>query len=186
MSLAAQRFTHISADTYLASENDGPWRREFVNGVVYAMAGTSANHNLILGAIMVSVSQKAEPPCQTFVSDMKLKIKTNDQERYYYPDLFVDCDPNDQDPYFRNSPKLVVEVLSPTTERIDRLEKFEAYKLLPSLEEYVLVSQDAIALEVFRRRTGWQRESYVFDNVVTLESVGLSTSISTFFKRVQF
>ena len=186
MAHAARRLTHVSADAYLAAENDGTWRHEFADGLVFAMAGASANHNLILGAIMVGVAGAAPPTCQTFTSDMKVKIKTNDQERYYYPDLFVACDPEDRDPYFRTSPKLVVEVLSPSTERFDRIEKFEAYKLLPSLEEYVLVLQDAIELELFRRRTGWQRESYVFDNVVTLESVGLSTSISNFFKHVQF
>jgi Uma2 family endonuclease len=74
--------------------------------------------------------------------------------------------------------------LSPTTERIDRTEKFEAYKRISSLVEYGLLSQDAIELELFRRRTNWQREFYQRDNAVTLESVDLTLSVSQLYRRV--
>ncbi len=186
MSQTARKFTHISAAAYLAMENDGTWRNEFVDGVVFAMAGTSDHHNLIAGSAFVKIAGSIMKPCQAFMADMKVRIKTNDEERYYYPDVFVSCLESDRASHHRESPRLIVEVLSPSTERTDRTEKFKAYTSVLSLEEYVLVSQEAVELEIFRRRTGWQREHYVFDNVVTFESIGLSVSVSTFFEQVEF
>lgn len=186
MSQTARKFTHIAAETYLALENDGTWRNEFVNGVVFAMAGTSDRHNLIAGSAFIKVAGSVKKPCQAFMADMKVRIKSNDEERYYYPDVFVSCLENDRASHHRDSPRMIIEVLSASTERTDRTEKFEAYTSISTLEEYVLVSQDAVELELFRRRTGWQREHYVQDNVVTLESIGLSVSVSTFFEQVEF
>jgi len=182
----ARKFTHISAADYLAAENDGAWRHEFVNGAVYAMAGTSANHNLISLNLSTRLLAHVPDHCSVFSSDMKLHIKTNSGERYYYPDIFVSCEPTDQGRYSRNSAILIVEVISPSTERLDRTEKFEAYRGLPSLQEYVLLAQDAMELELFRRRTNWQREFYQRDTTVTLESVNLTLSVSTLYKRVTF
>jgi Uma2 family endonuclease len=121
-----------------------------------------------------------------FSTEMKLRIKSNEDERYYYPDVFVACDAGDRERYSRGSAVLVVEVLSPTTERIDRTEKFEAYKRIPSLCEYGLLAQDAVELELFRRRTEWQREFYQRDNTVTLESVGLTLSVSQLYRDIEF
>ena len=186
MSQTARKFTHISAADYLASENDGTWRQEFVNGAVYAMAGASDRHNLIRGNLAALLLGHIPEPCQVFSAEMKLRIRGNADERYYYPDVFVVCDPNDRERYTRDHAVLVVEVLSPSTERIDRTEKFEAYKRISSLLEYALLSQDAIELELFRRRTDWQREFYQRDNTVTLESVGLTLSVSNLYRRVHF
>jgi Uma2 family endonuclease len=184
MPQTARKFTHISAADYLAAENDGTWRHEFVNGAVYAMAGASDRHNLIRGNLAAILLGHVPEACQVFSAEMKLRIKSNVDERYYYPDIFVSCDPNDRERYTRDSAILVVEVLSPTTERIDRAEKFEAYKRVPSLVEYGLLSQDAIELELFRRRTDWRREFYQRDNTVTLESVSLTLSVSQLYRRV--
>lgn len=184
MSLTAKTFKHVSAATYLAAENDGTWRHEFVNGAVYAMAGASERHNLICGNLGAFLNNGVPEHCRVYSSDMKLRVSSNTDERYYYPDVFVSCDPTDRDTYVRNTAALVVEILSHTTERIDRTEKFEAYKSIPSLLEFGLLSQDAMEFELFRRRTGWQREFYERDNVVTLESVGLSVSISQLYRRV--
>ena len=96
------------------------------------------------------------------------------------------CLADDRASHHRDSPRLIIEVLSSSTERTDRTEKFEAYTSIPTLEEYVLISQDAVELELFRRRTAWQREHSVLDNVVTLESIGLSVSVSTLFEQVEF
>jgi Uma2 family endonuclease len=184
MSVTARKYTFISAADYLASDNDGQWRHEFVDGAVYAMSGASARHGLIRGNVSLALMNQAPAPCQVFSADLKLRVKTNETERYYYPDVFVTCDPTDREPYFRNTATLVVEVLSPSTERVDRTEKFEAYKRIAALSEYVLLSQDAMELELFRRRTSWQREFYQRDNTVTLESVGLTVSVSNFYRHV--
>jgi Uma2 family endonuclease len=96
----------------------------------------------------------------------------------------VTCDAQDRERYTRDRALLVVEVLSPTTERIDRTEKFEAYKRIPSLVEYGLLSQDAIELELFRRPTDWQREFYQRDNTVTFESVNVTLNVSQLYRGV--
>lgn len=186
MSHSARKFTLISATDYLAAENDGAWRHEFVNGAVYAMAGSSDRHNLIRGNIAALLLDRIPETCQVFSAEMKLRIKSNEEERYYYPDVFVSCDPSDRERYFRNRAVLVIEILSPSTERIDRTEKFEAYKRIPSVLEYALFSQDAIELEVFRRRTSWQREFYQLDNTVTFESINLTVNVSTLYRRITF
>lgn len=186
MSTVARKYTLLSAADYLAADNDGTWKHEFVDGAVYAMSGASENHNLIRGGIAGFLNDRVGDACRVFSEGMKLQIRTNDRERYYYPDVFVCCDPEDREPYFKSSATLVVEVLSPSTERVDRTEKFEAYASLPSVMEYALVSQTAVEMELFRRRTGWKREFYQQDNVVTFESVGLSVSLSIFYRRVVF
>ena len=184
MSQSARKFTLVSAADYLAAENDGTWRHEFVNGAVYAMAGASDRHNLVRGNLAVMLHGQIADPCQVFTADMKLRIKSKVDERYYYPDVFVICDPRDRERYTRDHAVLVSEVLSSTTERIDRTEKFEAYKRIPSLMEYGLLSQDAIELELFRRRTDWQREFYQRDNTVTFESVNVTLNVSQLYRGV--
>lgn len=186
MSSAARRHTHISSGDYLAADNDGSVRHEFIDGALYAMAGASARHNLVRSEIDSILANQAPRSCQVFSAEMKLAIKTSETERFYYPDVFVSCDPNDRDPYVRTSASLVVEILSPTTERIDRTEKFEAYKLIPSVIEYALFSQDAMELELFRRRTNWQREFYQHDMAVRFESLDATMNLSAFYRRVQF
>jgi Uma2 family endonuclease len=184
MSQSARKFTLVSAADYLAAENDGTWRHEFVNGAVYAMAGASDRHNLVRGNLAVALHGHIADPCQVFTADMKLRIKSKIDERYYYPDVFVTCDPQDRERYTRDRALLVVEVLSPATERIDRTEKFEAYKRISSLVEYGLLSQDAVELELFRRPTDWQREFYQRDNTVTFESVNVTLNISQLYRGV--
>jgi Uma2 family endonuclease len=185
MSLTARKFTHISAAGYLATENDGSWRHEFVNGAVFAMAGASQRHNLVRGRLAATLLGHVAQGCRVFSAEMKLQIKDNEDERYYYPGVFVSCDPNDREPYSCSTAVLVVEVLSPSTERIDRTEKLEAYKRIPSLLESGLLAQDAMELELFRRRTDWQREFYQRDNTVTLESVGLTLSVSQLYRDIE-
>jgi Uma2 family endonuclease len=186
MSLSARKLTRISAADYLTAENDGTWRHEFVNGVMFAMAGASERHNLIRSRLTATLLGHVEQGCRVFDAEMKLHIKDNADERYYYPDVFVSRNPNDRDPYSRNTAVLVAEVLSPSTERIDRFEKFEAYKSIPSLLEYGLLTQDAMELELSRRRTDWQREFYQQDNTVTFESVGLTINVSSLYRDIDF
>ena len=186
MSLSARKFTRISTAEYLAAENDGTWRHEFINGAMFAMAGASRWHNLIRSRLAATLLGHLARGCRVFSAEMKLQIRDNNDERYYYPDVFVSCDPNDRELYWCSTAVLVVEVLSPSTERIDRFEKFEAYKRIPSLMEYGLLTQDAMELELFRRRTDWQREFYQRDNTVTFESVGLTINVSQLYRDIDF
>jgi Uma2 family endonuclease len=194
MSLTARKLTRISAAEYLAAENDEPWRhefvngvrREFINGVVFAMRGPGFRHNFVRTNLAEVLHKHVTPGGRVCMAEVKLRIRSKDDERYYYPDVFVASDPDDHDPYCRSSASLVVEVLSPSTERIDRFEKFEAYKCIPALLEYGLLTQDAMELELFRRRTDWQREFYQRDNTVTFESVGLTINVSRLYRDIDF
>lgn len=186
MSQTARRFTHISAADYLAQENDGNWRHEFVDGALYAMAGASDHHNIIRGNLFSALNAHLQQPCQAFSAEMKLQYIQKEKQRFYYPDVFVSCDPQDRERYVRKTAVLVVEVLSPSTERTDRTEKFDVYTAIPSVLEYCLLSQDGMELEVFRRRTDWKREFYQRDNTVTFESVNLTINVSQLYRNVAF
>lgn len=186
MSQTARKFSHVSSAEYLAQENDGNWRHEFVDGVVYAMADANDRHNRVRTNLATILDGHIPEECESFNAEMKLAYIREDKERYYYPDVFVTCDPSDRERYVRRTATLVVEVLSDSTERVDRTEKFEAYTSIPTVIEYGLLSQDAIELELFRRRTGWKREFYQRDNTVTFESVKLTISVSQLYRRVRF
>lgn len=183
MAEAARAITLMSSEDYLAQENDGAWRHEFVNGVVYAMVGTSDRHNVIAGALYASLLGHLPQPCQVFMSDVKLQVRRDHDQRFYYPDVFVTCAPAPMGGHSREQPLLIAEVLSPGTERVDRGEKFEAYTALPSLEEYALIAQDRRRVELYRRRTGWQREVFGPEEVVVLESVALTLPLDALYRR---
>jgi Uma2 family endonuclease len=173
----------MSAEDYLLAENDGAWRHEFVNGAVYAMVGSSDQHNIISGNLHAALHQRLPEGCQVFMSDMKLRVRSEWEDRFYYPDVFVSCAPSDRERYTREEPVFVAEIPSPHTQRIDRGEKLEAYKNVASLQEYAILSQDRVRLEMFRRRTGWQRELFGLASNVTLESVGLTLPLITLYRR---
>jgi Uma2 family endonuclease len=180
---AAQRVVLFSAEDYLQSENDGTWRHEFVNGVVFAMAGASDQHSLIVLNLASALSAGLPDRCQVFASEMKVQIRAGKDERFYYPDVLVSCSPTDRQRFTREEPAFIAEVLSDATERIDRGEKFEAYKTIASLQEYAILSQEEIRLELFRRRSGWEREVFGPDDAVRFESVDLTVKLSALYRR---
>lgn len=150
MNLAAQESLAIPPDEYLAGEQNSDIRHEYLAGQVFAMAGAGEKHNRIAGNLFFHLRAAARgKPCGVFISDMKLRVVQNDA--YYYPDVMVTCDPNDSESLYKRSPCLVVEVLSPSTEAIDRREKLMAYRGLPSLRYYLLVSQETRQVECYAR-----------------------------------
>ena len=180
---ATQRVVLFSAEDYLQSENDGTWRHEFVNGVVFAMAGASDQHSLIVLNLASALSAGLPDKCQVFASEMKVQIRASKDERFYYPDVLVSCSPTDRERFIRKEPAFIAEVLSDATERIDRGEKFEAYTTIASLQEYAILSQDEVRLELFRRRSGWEREVFGPDDAVTFESVDLTVKPAALYRR---
>jgi len=149
----------MSVDEYLVGERESDVRHEYVGGTVYAMSGASEAHNLIAGNLFAALHTHLRGgPCRVFMSDMKVRLSIARDDVFYYPDLLVSCDPADADPYFKARPKVIVEVLSASTERVDRREKFLGYQRIPSLEEYVLVDQARVQITVFRRSTDWDPE----------------------------
>lgn len=171
---------YISPEEYLLGENDRAdnTRYEYVNGQVYAMVGASRNHNRITGGLFNRLYNHLQgSPCEIFQTDMKVGIQTKHEDRFYYPDIQVSCE-EETDKYYNSSPCLIVEVLSDSTARTDRTEKLAAYQLLPSLQEYILCSQDFPAIEIYRKSTNWKVEWYTGEQSFTLESVGLKIEVN--------
>ena len=173
-------------EEYLVVEEMSSIRHEFVDGQIFAMAGASDRHNRIAGSFYNRLDDHlGDGPCEPFISDMKVWVS---ESVYYYPDVVVACDGPGADEYYRKQPRLIIEVSSPGTERIDRSEKLLAYKQVKSLKEYVIVSQARVQIEVFRRGRGDRWSSQVLTDLndeLRLESVGLKLTVAEVYRRVK-
>lgn len=130
----------LGVDDYLRLEEASTTRHEYVGGERYGLAGASDRHNRICLNIAARLWAAARGgPCRVYTSDMMLRVA---EDVFYYPDVQVVCDPEDGEQGYESRPCLVVEVLSPSTEAIDRREKLLAYRRLSSLRAYVLVYRD--------------------------------------------
>jgi Uma2 family endonuclease len=183
----AKRAPDLTVAEYLQYEKESPVKYEYVHGQIYAMAGTSTNHNRIARNICNRLDEHlADEVCEPFIADIKVKVS---EALFYYPDVVVACDPPEADPYYRRHPILIVEVSSPTTERLDRHEKLPAYQRIQGLQEILLVAQDRVRVEIFRRQTGdlWQAEVLTdLEDELHLQAVGLTLSLAQIYRRVNF
>jgi len=142
----------LSAEEYIAGELKSEIRHEYLAGRVYAMAGASVIHNTTAANFHGELwSRLRGKPSQAFIADMKVHLQDRGDEWFYYPDVMVNCDPAGLKQYYCDTPSLIVEVLSPDTQRTDRREKWFAYQRLPSLHTYILVDQEKRELTVYRR-----------------------------------
>lgn len=175
--MQAVRIEYYSEADYLAAEEMAPVRHEYVAGEVFAMAGASKAHGtLALNAAIRLRQHLRGKPCGVWMADMKVRVAAD--SAYYYPDVVVTCNRLDLGPdapkNYLEAPKLVLEVLSDSTESVDRREKLLSYRRLPSLEEYVLVDQNQQWVEVYRRVNGiWTQEVHGPNETVHLVSVDL-------------
>jgi Uma2 family endonuclease len=177
---------YVSPEAYLAAERQRTQKHEYLAGVEYLMAGASAGHNRIAGNVFAELrSQLAGKPCEAFSSDMKVRIRTSTAEFYYYPDVTVDCSGVADAALFAEQPRVIFEVLSPDTERIDRGEKLRNYQALPSLDAYVLVEQHRVAVLVHRRSEGgWTRELLTEKSeTLSLPTISCSLSLAAIYQR---
>jgi Uma2 family endonuclease len=175
----------MSFEDYLEAERDGDIRHEYVDGQIYAMGGAGELHNTVAAELFAAIHGRLPDECRAWMSDMKVRIESHGKTYSYYPDIMVACGANTGDPYIRTNPVLIVEVLSSSTRRTDLNEKFANYIQIPSLLEYVLVSQDTPHLRIFRRRRDWQPEYYYAGDRFTLESVGLDMPVEAVYRRVR-
>jgi Uma2 family endonuclease len=174
----------MSPAEYLAFEETTPLKHEFLNGYVYAMVGATDRHNLIAQNLLVALRSARPTGCQVFISDMKLKVRTVAGEFFYYPDVLMSCAAADRNPLLREQPVLLIEVASPSTERIDRGEKLNNYRQIPSLVEYVIVEQNLRKVEVYRRRNSWECEVIDADQPLVLECLGLTLTVSEIYSGI--
>ena len=152
MTTLTQHQARISIEDYLAGEQATEIKHEYLGGQIVAMGGASDRHGLIAGSLYAALLPAARRKgCQLFIADMKVRVDHDADSYFYYPDLLLSCQPGDKEsPYYRRSPCLIVEVLSPSTERIDTREKLLAYRLLPSLREYLLLRQDRMQADLYQ------------------------------------
>lgn len=143
-----------SPEEYLANERVSQVKSEYVNGHIYAMAGSSPEHSAITVNVTVALgSQLIDEPCQAYSSDMK--VGTSHSSIFAYPDLSVVCgEPSfhDEQRDVLNNPKVIIEVLSPSTEAFDRGKKFARYQLLESLTDYILIAQDEPRVDHYEKQ----------------------------------
>ncbi|MFA7241938.1 MAG: Uma2 family endonuclease [Sulfuricellaceae bacterium] len=180
---ALQKPAYLAPEVYLMGENDNPGdvKHEYVNGRVYAMTGASRWHNRVAGNFFLLLALHLKGSrCEVFQSDMKVGIQTLGDTRYYYPDVQVTCE-EETASHVNTSPCLIIEVLSDSTARRDRTEKLAGYRLIPTLQEYVLCSQDSPMVEIYRRRTEWQVERYLSGQSFMLESVNLDLPVDALY-----
>jgi Uma2 family endonuclease len=184
---AAEQISYLTVEDYLEGEAQAKERHEYLAGVVYAMAGTSLRHNQIAGNLLVALRGHLRGKCGVFMSDVKARLKVNEAEFFYYPDVIVGCDPRDTATHWLKFPQVIFEILSPDTERIDRTEKYQNYIQIPSLQEYVLVAQDRSEVTVFRRANNWRPE-IVKDSSQAFElpSLQFSMPLSAVYEGVTF
>jgi Uma2 family endonuclease len=177
----------MSAEEYFTWELTQEVRHEYWDGEVVAMSGGTRNHNRVTGNFFnLLVSALIDRPCEVYIVDVK--VQTEPGRKYFYPDVVVTCDDRDRDARLVQFPCLIVEVLSPSTEAIDRGVKFAKYRQIDALQEYILVQVEQPGVEVFRRneRGQWVLSEYAAGDRLYLESVGVELAIADLYRQVQF
>lgn len=189
--MSSQPRPRLTAEEYLAVERKAEFKSEFFDGEMFAMSGASFRHGR-LGANLLGALQNAlrRNKCTAVSSDVRISVRP--KGAYCYPDATIVCDePRFIDNEFDTllNPAVIFEILSPSTEAYDRGFKFENYRTIESLQEYVLISQDRIHVDVYRRQPGnsWVlSEAKSLEEAVELHTAGVTLSLADLYDRVRF
>ena len=189
--MAVHSKSYLSPQQYIALERAAEERSEYLDGEMVAMTGGSRNHGLIAGNLVGELhSQLRDRPCEVYPAD--LRVQVSETGLYTYPDVVVVCGEarfEDEQLDTLLNPTVIFEVLSPTTERYDRGTKFEHYRTLASLAEYILVSQARPRIERFLRQADGR---WLFDDaagleaVLALPSIGCELKLAEVYAKVRF
>lgn len=181
--MAPPEYPFMDVEDYLILDrNSRSARYEYLDGELRMLAGGSTYHSRIAVNLASIIQQRlGDGPCCVFNSDMRLKLS---ESRYVCPDVTVSCDQRDQElNEMIQYPRLVVEVLSPSTETIDRGKKFFYYRECPTVQEYVMVDFQSILIEVYRREEdGWKLYTFGPGSMVKLESLGVQFPIDAVYR----
>lgn len=184
--IALPDYNYLTPEDYLKNEEKSLIKHEYINGEVYGMAGTTDSHNTIaLNIATIIRNHLRGTNCRVYFADIKARLEK--RNCFYYPDILVTCDPQDREtPTYKRFPKLIIEVLSESTESFDRGDKFNDYQTLDSLQEYVLVNSQQPRIEIFRRDEPkrWFYCSYN-EGTVCLESLSLTINFSSIYEDVE-
>ena len=182
----AEQKAAFSAADYLAWEAAQLDRHEYIDGEVFAMAGAEDRHVTVAGNLYIALRQHlGGSPCRTFMSDMRLHVAAANS--YFYPDVLVTCSALDlASPLVKTEPKLIAEVLSPSTAAYDRGLKFSHYRSLASLQEYVLIDLDSRSTDCYRKGADglWVLHPFARGEPVSLASVALELTAAQLFAEV--
>jgi Uma2 family endonuclease len=188
MIAAREQERYFTPEDYFAWEAQQLERHELIDGRVYAMSGGTKNHSSIkLNIVSLIKVHLRGSQCRVFNSDLKVNILHT--PNYTYPDLSVTCDDRDREhPLYITYPCLIVEVLSSSTEAYDRGKKFEKYRRNPNLIDYVLVSSDEMAIDIYHKNDAgdWLILSYRVGDRVEFKSIDLSLPIEEFYEEIVF
>jgi Uma2 family endonuclease len=172
---------------YLKFERTSTVRHEYVDGEIFAMSGETLDHNRIAGAVFVQLeSAFAGRGCEAFFDNVRVRVNPT---QYRYPDVAALCaEPllTDENPPAILNSSLIVEVLSPSTERLDREDKFSEYRQMESVIDYVLIAQDRVEATHFARQSPSQWIVTIhtsLDAQVVLESVGVTLTLAEMYRR---
>ena len=167
---------YLTPEEYLAIERKAEYKSEYVDGVVYVMAGGSERHNLIAANTIISIGvQLRNRPCRVYPSDLKVRVPSS--KRFFYPDVSVICGETrfaDDERDVILNPVLIVEVLSESTAAYDRGKKFLSYQQIESLQEYLLISQDEAIIEHYIRQSN---DTWLYAKAIGLEETIILPSI---------
>ena len=189
--MATNPATRLTPEQYLEIERKAEFKSEYYQGEMFAMAGAGYVHNLITANLITTLNQQLRSrPCQTLSGDMRIHVPASDL--YTYPDASVVCG----EPRFLGdrtdtllNPKLIIEVLSPSTERYDRGRKFEHYRSVESVAEYLLVSSDRINAELFTRQSdgSWNLKTFnQLEDSLDIQSIGVRLTVADLYDKVDF
>lgn len=176
-----------TVEEYFSLVEEAEYKLEYYRGQVYAMAGAKANHNIISGNLIAILNtQLLDRACTVFTSDQAVSV--NDHS-YFYPNAMVGCDLlqlDDSQTRLLN-PVLIIEILSKSTRGFDKDHKFDLYREIPSLKEYLLLDSESIGFQSFFKEEGdlWRISSgHVLDQVIPLYSLGLEIPLERVYKKI--
>ncbi|MEG3859922.1 Uma2 family endonuclease [Microcoleus sp. herbarium12] len=176
----------MSPEEYLAWEPTQEERYEYWDGEVVAMTGGTRNHNRVCVNFLKLLDDNLNLPYEIYILGVKVRVEGG--RNYFYPDVMVTCDEHDRHPDLLQFPCLIIEILSPSTEALDRGTKFAKYRQFSTLQEYVLVKVEQAEVEMFRRNLQgqWVLSEYGLGDSLKLESVNVEIAIGYLYRQIQF
>lgn len=183
--ITVQKNDFISPAKYFAILADSNERYELIDGQMYAMAGGSRKHTRLIRQLSKLLDIHLGHSSCEVLPEFMLRINT-DSENYVYPDLLVECNEHNDVRDFATKPTLIIEVLSPSTSNYDLGKKFDMYKTLDSLQEYAVVEQNIMRVDIFRRVDDWNAIRYEKGDDVEFQSIDLTVPIAEIYDRILF
>ena len=185
--IAQPQHLKMSVEVYFALDRESKGARyEYIDGYAYLLAGGTPIHALIAANLIAEIKTRLRgSPCQVYTSDAKVRLS---QSRYVYPDVTVSCDERDrlQEAEVLQYPRLVIEILSASTEAYDRGNKSSYYRACPTIQEYLLISTQRSSIEVYRRTTEklWTLYPSERGEQVELASIGVTLPVAAIYENV--